>query len=546
MPTIVSVTTIRSSPKLAEKSTVRHFDVSGDHERQKQVFERLKVSYDKQPYVIRRMLTEGAVRASDKRAQFVGLDPYVAAGGTVLRDLFQSDDGGWLQDVALVNRLVAEKLEREAEPIRAEDWKWIEVAPDFAYGHSYGLRQLRGETMQLTPDEHSAHDALQAEYDRLEETNAEADELSEEVDRRLAEIETVLAAFDERPMTFDPAEIVHSGAFVSIDGAGRLRVDRGYVRPEDETLVETEPDTATNDGQGTQALSEPEIDGQPEPETRELEEDEALKPMPDRLMTELTAHRTLALRHALGEQPDVAFLTGLHALCVKAFYRYALDSCLEIDLKSVGFGAQAPGLNDTALAASFHRRHQAWMAALPDEPTELWDALTAFETDSRQALFAHCVSLAVNAVFETNDRRPRALAHADRLAEALSLDMVAAGWSPTIENYLGRVTKARILEAVREAKGEGAAELIQHLKKGEMAEKAQELLAGSGWLPEPLRTSRHESASPSSACDSDPTSQADTAVVETTANGDETALVEAKTVSKDKAVANDSPAVAAE
>jgi ParB family transcriptional regulator, chromosome partitioning protein len=79
-----------------------------------------------------------------------------------------------------------------------------------------------------------------------------------------------------------------------------------------------------------------------------------------------------------------------------------------------------------------------------------------------------------------------------------------------------------------------------------MAEKAQELLAGSGWLPEPLRTSRDESASPSSACDSDPTSQADTAVVETTANGDETALVEAKTVSKDKAVANDSPAVAAE
>lgn len=52
---------------------------------------------------------------------------------------------------------------------------------------------------------------------------------------------------------------------------------------------------------------------------REFEEDEGLKPLPDRLMTELTAHRTLALRHALGEQPDVAFLADLHALCVKAF-----------------------------------------------------------------------------------------------------------------------------------------------------------------------------------------------------------------------------------
>ena len=71
---------------------------------------------------------------------------------------------------------------------------------------------------------------------------------------------------------------------------------------------------------------------------------------------------------------------------------------------------------------------------------------------------------------------------------SLDLDMVAAGWTPTVENYLGRVTKARILGAVREASGERAAQLIDHLKKGEMAEKAQELLAGSGWLPEPLRT----------------------------------------------------------
>ena len=62
------------------------FTVSGDHERQEQVFERLKASYSKEPYAIRRMLTEGAVRASDKRAQFVGLDAYENAGGVILRD----------------------------------------------------------------------------------------------------------------------------------------------------------------------------------------------------------------------------------------------------------------------------------------------------------------------------------------------------------------------------------------------------------------------------------------------------------------------------
>ena len=65
--------------------------------------------------------------------------------------------------------------------------------------------------------------------------------------------------------------------------------------------------------------------------------------------------------------------------------------------------------------------------------------------------------------------------------------MVAAGWRPTVDNYLGRVTKPRILEAVREAKGEPSAQLIDHLKKGEMAREAERLLEGTGWLPEPLR-----------------------------------------------------------
>jgi ParB family chromosome partitioning protein len=49
------------------------------------------------------------------------------------------------------------------------------------------------------------------------------------------------------------------------------------------------------------------------------------------------------------------------------------------------------------------------------------------------------------------------------------------------------VPKARILEAVREAKGDASVQLIDHLKKGEMAKEAERLLDGTGWLPEPLR-----------------------------------------------------------
>src|SRR5580692_370977 len=67
------------------------FTVTGDHRRQEQVWDSL-TSHTKAPYFIRRQLTEGAVVAGDKRAQFVGVDAYEAAGGIVLRDLFQDDD----------------------------------------------------------------------------------------------------------------------------------------------------------------------------------------------------------------------------------------------------------------------------------------------------------------------------------------------------------------------------------------------------------------------------------------------------------------------
>ena len=510
------------------------FTVSGDHERQEQVFERLQHSYDKQPYVIRRMLTEGAVRASDKRAQFIGVDAYVEVGGTVLRDLFQGDDGGWLQDVALVDLMVAEKLKEEAAKIAAEGWKWIEVAPDFAYGHSFGLRQLRGEPVPLTAEEEATRDAFQAEFDRLSEEYADADELPDEVDERLGELETALEAFEDRPLSFDPEEISRAGAFVSIAHDGRVRVERGYVRPEDELPIEPEADAdadeadqvgitpASAEGDDTSAIEPPTAPSEPD-------EGEGLSPISDRLMTELTAHRTLGLRQALGEHPDIAFLAALHALTLKVFYHYGSDSCLELDLKSVGFGTQAPGLNDSASAEAIRVRHESWTKALPKESADLWEALQGWDGDSRSALFAHVVSLSVNAVHEAWNRRPRVLAHADRLAQAVDLDMAAAGWRPTVDAFLGRVTKARILQAVAEAKGQRAADRIEHLKKGEMAAEAETLLADSGWLPEPLRTPGRDENEARDTAASGEAAAPEAAVEESAENDGETAMVDEDT-----------------
>lgn len=126
---------------------------------------------------------------------------------------------------------------------------------------------------------------------------------------------------------------------------------------------------------------------------------------------------------------------------------------------------------------------------MPREAADLWDFIAGLDHASVMALFAHCASLTVNAVKQPWERKPHVVATADRLATALALDMTAH-WGPTARAYLGRVTKAHILAAVREAAGSEAAERIAGLKRTEMAAAAEQLLVGRGWLPTVLRTER--------------------------------------------------------
>ena len=479
------------------------FSVTGDHMRQQQVWDNVSRSQNDEPYQIRRMLTEHTVRASDRRAQFIGLDAYEQAGGAVLHDLFQDDDGGWLHDVPLLDRLVTEKLKIEAETIAAEGWRWIEVAVDFPYGHTNGLRELDGQPAELTEEERATLDALNAEYAKIEIDYQDADELPDEIDQRLGEIEAARSVFEARSLIYDPADIARAGVFVSIDAEGLLSIDRGYVRPEDEVTdvpdgdTDGERDTADNREASTVQRAVISVGGAPT-EPVDEDDDDTVKPLPDRLVIELTAHRTLALRDALGNDPAVAFQAVLHSFVLATFYRFASSgSCLEIAIRTPTFPAQAPGLKESASAVAIDARHDGWKARLPKDEGDLWDALTALDGTAQAALFAHCASSAVNALHEPANRynEGRVSAHgvrlrldqADFLARAVGLNMVTAGWKPTADNYLGRITKPRILEAVREAKGEQSVQLIDHLKKGDMAREAERLLDGTGWLPEPLR-----------------------------------------------------------
>ncbi len=496
------------------------FTVSPDHARQEQVWDAIKDSWQKEPYQIRRMLTETAVRASDKRAVFVGIDAYEAAGGTVLRDLFQSDDGGWLQDPALLDRMVAEKLKATADQIAEEGWKWIEVAVSFPYGHDHGLRELSGVTVDLTDEEHAAREALREEYDRIEAEYSEADELPDAIDQRLGEIEQALEAFENRSVSYDQADIAIAGVFVSLDVDGSLSIDRGYVRAEDEPQAEPDGEASEDDQPDTPAVQRAVITIGGKPAEPEDDEEDGIKPLPERLVIELTAHRTLALRNALAEHPHVAMTMLLHKLLSDTFIHTNPSGCLEANVRHIFFSAQSEELKDSPLAQAVNDRHERWGDHIPADDQALWAWLTDLDDGTRMELLALCVSYGVNALFERPNPYSGSgvsqhgldvrLAQADRLARATGMDMVAAGWKPTVSNYLGRVTKPRILEAVREGAGERAAQLIDHMKKGDMAKEAERLLTDSGWLPEPLRLA------PIDGDQSGPDGQADT--------GEDTAL----------------------
>jgi ParB family chromosome partitioning protein len=374
------------------------------------------------------------------------------------------------------------------------------------------MRELDGEAPPTSESEQARIAQLHAEAEAIEAEFEAADDMPEDVDQRITAIDEELAGLVERPLVYDPAEMARAGVLVSIDSVGSLYILRGFVRPEDEPQADTGheqgegrdgshlPDTGAastlgiNSGVQTALVT---VGAAQAPEPIEDEDDEIIKPLPDRLVSELTAHRTLALQDAFAASPSTAFAAVLHALVLSTFYHGRTESCLGLSVNHVGFPHQPPGMKDSPSAKAISARQADWKNRLPQSDKDLWEALLHLDGADQATLFAHCASFAVNALWEPTSRYDgrvsahmvqRRIEHSHVLARAVGLDMVAAGWKPTVDTYLARVTKPRILMAVAEAKGEQTAGLIDHLKKGDMAKEAERLLDDSGWLPEPLRT----------------------------------------------------------
>jgi ParB family chromosome partitioning protein len=454
------------------------FAVSEDHARQQQVLEQLGAH--RPPYLIRRAMTEAKVSAADRRAVFIGAEAYAEAGGTILRDLFTEDGGGWFEDAALLDRLAAEKLAGIAEEVRErEGWKWAEAHID--YPHAAGLARVYPHKIERSEAEKVRIESLSTEYDALVSEWDAAEELPAEIEARFKEIDAALEAFGDGT-AYDPEDIARGGVFVILGQDGVARIERGLVQPEDVPAPEPNLDRVPavgEAGEGEDPKGDSEESGEPE--------EDSSGPLSERLVLDLTAQKTMALRDALGADPNVALTSVVHVLALASFYPpYERPTCLEIKAVSTHLDGHAPGIDDTRAGRRVGERHAAWAVRLPKAAEALWPFLQGLGASDLLDLLAHCASLSVNAVRSPFDRKQGAWAHADRLAEALNLDMTAY-WTATVASYFGRVTKARIGEAVREVVSEEAAERIGGLKKPDMAAEAEALVAGKGWLPSLLR-----------------------------------------------------------
>ncbi|MGA0564554.1 ParB/RepB/Spo0J family partition protein [Ancylobacter sp. VNQ12] len=446
------------------------FAITEDHARQEQVYDNL--SYNREPWSIRRDLTKTSVAAGDRRAVFVGREAYVEAGGTILRDLFTDDRGGFYEDVPLLDRLVTAKLDEVARQVQeAEGWKWVSVHTD--YPHAHGLRRLYPQPVELAAEEEAAYAAAQEALDRLTTEYEAYDELPDDADAQFAAVEAEIDRLDAMRHAYSPSDRARGGVFVVPGHDGTARIERGFIRPEDDAEAEVGGET----GETQTVASGEDPDGG----------DEIERGLSDALLRDLSAHRTLAMRLTLGNQPEIALLALTHALAAQTFYRGREIACLEIRPTSAQLGGHADGIEDTAAAATLHERHASWAARLPTDADALWGFLAVLDQASLTGLLAHCAALTVNVVRLPWERKPGVQETADRLAQASGLDM-AEHWCPTVGSYFGRVTKTQIAEAVREAVGEAAADRLSGMKKQAMAASAEELLAGSGWLPHPLRT----------------------------------------------------------
>lgn len=455
-----------------------------NHDRQVAAWSRAQVSggWCKEPNNLRRAVIETEVEAAkDQRVAFIGgVGAYEKAGGLVRRDLFASDgEGVILEDSALLDVLVNERLSEQLEALRTEGWGWVEMWRQMDWTAFDRLGKAPKITVELSDAAKQQLVELEAEQEKVraviesleskegEQTDDEYAEL-ESLEDKLGKLEEQAAKVTQQAVTFAPALIEHTGALVIYE-RGSMRIERGLVRAADRAKVAELLEAGQRIVGGRET----------EPAGRKADA------LSDALRRSLLGYRNLAAQS----------VTAMNAKAAKILLvcKFIADvrgnhGAAPTDLSVTnGYGTRTYcTISDEAgqaKEAEFVALGETLIEALPKAQAELWDALAAMTEVELDTLLAYAVARSVSLSEKCDGLSAKYL-------EALGLDM-AEHFTPTAGNYLGRVSKDLILEALTEAEKVGGEEdrgTLLAMKKGALAQEAESRLVGTGWVPAVIRT----------------------------------------------------------
>lgn len=451
--------------------------LTDDHQTQERVWDALP-EYQRGSHSIRNLITTQEVSVQTNRtAKYVGLEEYEKAGGEVRRDLFSDAGEGYMKDAALLESLAVEKLKIESTAVIKGQWAWVDYVTNIDHDEFRKFHRVDTSVGEFSEEDQAKIAALTEQRDSLEkqisdlengdgELTEEESEKLESLHEQIVGVENQIDKFDEIYACPDPEMTSPVGVIVTIDYAAKMVIHRGIVRPEDRQQLKDEQ-TATNAAAG---IAPP-----------------AKSVHSEKLLRQLTAHRTAALQFMVAERTPVALVILAHKLALKVFNvrSYNVESAAQISLSSTSLTSESDEIAANSIALEkFGELHLAWEDKLPSDPSSLFDWLLEQEQAVVLDLLAFCTAFSLTTVQgDESVHRPAA-----QIAKAVNLDM-ADWWTPTRTSYFSQVSKNHIVSIVAAEKSADVARPLADMKKIPLSETAEQLMQGHRWLPEILKFS---------------------------------------------------------
>ncbi len=300
-----------------------------DQQRQLQAWASLPV-WQRNDQQIRQHLAEDEVKVDDDRVKLVGLDAYLKAGGSVRTDLFSEDGKGeLLTDVGLLEMLLADKLEATAEQLRSEGWAWVEILQSFGYEERQKIRgypttylpetdKQASERQALEQQISDKENAVQALWDKADEDDGDEAAI-ETLQNETEALEAKVEALRESRVDLSGVDMLIAGAVVFVAGS-EIVVHKPMIQIEDMRKLEKSSPSDTS-GAAPASSSRSEVEQQAEG-------------MSDRLITNLTAHRTAAVQASLISNQSVALASLAAHMARTTLVRGYSDGCVKISLST--------------------------------------------------------------------------------------------------------------------------------------------------------------------------------------------------------------------